>query len=86
MQAIYEKYVSYILSHMVQALDLPVVVGKIVSDNEREKFGPFKPIIVDILGSLSFDLEVNRLCKSCTDTDTLDPAVARDVQSTFSSV
>ena len=78
MQAIYEKYVSYILSHMVQALDLPVVVGKIVSDNEREKFGPFKPIIVDILGSLSFDLEVNRLCKSCTDTDTL--SISKDLK------
>jgi hypothetical protein len=69
MQKVYGRYVSYILSQMVQCLDLPIVVGKIVKDNEREKFGPFKPIIVDILRLLSFKLESSRLTKLCTDHD-----------------
>ncbi|CUG89406.1 Hypothetical protein, putative [Bodo saltans] len=71
MQDIYTSFTSHILTHMITVLDLAVVVGKIVDDNERERFGPFKPIIVNILESLSFELEVNRLCKLCTDGDTL---------------
>jgi hypothetical protein len=71
MQSIYTEYTSHILSAMVKILDLAAVVGKIVDDNERESFGPYKKIIVDILESLSFELEVNQLCKLCTDADTM---------------
>jgi hypothetical protein len=65
----YSKYVSYILSHMVQVLDLQTVVGKIIHDNEREKFGPFKPILVGILQKLNFNLRAHELCKECSNDD-----------------
>ena len=82
MQSVYTKYMSHVLQNMVKVLDLAIVVGKIVEDNERERFGPFKPIIVGILESLSFDLEVNRLCKACTDGDTV--ALGRELQKALS--
>ena len=44
----------------------------------------FKPIIVGILESLSFELEVNRLCKACTDVDTV--ALGRELQKALSGV
>ncbi|EKF29005.1 hypothetical protein MOQ_007225 [Trypanosoma cruzi marinkellei] len=69
MIAIYTKYVSFLLTHMVEVLDPSAVVCRIVEDHERERFGPFKPVIVDIMSSLNFELEVNRLCKSCIDND-----------------
>jgi hypothetical protein len=82
MQNIYSSYLSLILQSMVKVLDLATVIGKIVEDNERERFGPFKPIIVGILESLSFDLDVNRLCKACTDVDTV--ALGRELQKSLS--
>lgn len=69
MQLFYSRYVSFVLSHMVLVLELQTVVSKIVVDNESERFGPFKPIIVSILESLRFDLEANSLCKLCTEAD-----------------
>ncbi|KEG09046.1 hypothetical protein DQ04_05921010 [Trypanosoma grayi] len=69
MIALYTKYVSHLLTHMIKVLDLSQVVGKIVEDHERERFGPFKPVIVDIMSSLSFELEVNHLCKLSMDND-----------------
>ena len=71
MQALYAKYVSYVLAHMVRALDLPTVVEKIVRDNERDRFGVFKPIIVSILESLQFDVMATALCLKCTNADVL---------------
>ncbi|RNF12220.1 uncharacterized protein Tco025E_06489 [Trypanosoma conorhini] len=69
MIAIYTKYVSFLLTQMIKVLELSSVVCRIVEDHERERFGPFKPVIVDIMSSLSFELEVNRLCKTSIDED-----------------
>ncbi|RNF03061.1 hypothetical protein TraAM80_06067 [Trypanosoma rangeli] len=69
MIAIYTKYVSFLLTHMIKVMDLSSVLCRIVEDHERERFGPFKPVIVDIISSLSFELEVNRLCKTSIDSD-----------------
>ncbi|ESL11235.1 hypothetical protein TRSC58_01020 [Trypanosoma rangeli SC58] len=69
MIAIYTKYVSFLLTHMIKVMDLSSVLCRIVEDHERERFGPFKPVIVDIISSLGFELEVNRLCKTSIDSD-----------------
>ena len=83
MQAVYARYISHILTAMVKTLPISTVVSKIVADNERDSFGPFKPIIVGILETLSFDLEANRLCKLCADSDTL--LIANELKRTATS-
>jgi hypothetical protein len=69
MERVYSRYMSYVLAHMVQVVELRVVVAKIVQDNDREHFGPFKPIIVGILDKLNFDLRTTELCQSCANDD-----------------
>eukprot|EP00742_Colponemidia_sp_Colp-10_P011769 GILJ01013131.1.p1 GENE.GILJ01013131.1~~GILJ01013131.1.p1 ORF type:complete len:1444 (+),score=161.43 GILJ01013131.1:290-4333(+) len=83
MHEVYARYISHVLTAMVKSLPLSTVVGKIIKDNERDQFGPFKPIIVGILETLSFDLEANRLCKLCADADTV--IIANDLKQTATS-
>lgn len=71
MISLYTKYVSYIFTHMIRVLRHSSVLCRFAKDHEREPFGSFKPLIVDIVSSLEFELETNRLCKISMDEDVL---------------
>lgn len=69
--AIYTQCTSDVLRAMMSSLDLAVVMDKVVQDNKDETFRPFKPIILDMMASLSFDLEASRLCEAATESDVM---------------
>ncbi|KAG5465074.1 hypothetical protein LSCM4_00526 [Leishmania orientalis] len=67
--AVYTVYASRILQSMMHSLDISVVVNKVLQDHKEETFRAFKPIILDMMDVVSFDLEVNRLCELATESD-----------------
>ncbi|CBZ26349.1 conserved hypothetical protein [Leishmania mexicana MHOM/GT/2001/U1103] len=67
--AVYTQYTSRILQSMMRSLDISVVVNKVVQDNKDGTFRAFKPILLDMMATLSFDLEASRLCKLATERD-----------------
>ncbi|KPA81558.1 hypothetical protein ABB37_03901 [Leptomonas pyrrhocoris] len=69
--SVYTQCTSDVLRGMMNSLDLSVVVDKVVQDNKEEAFRPFKPVILDMMASLSFELEANRLCESATESDVM---------------
>jgi vacuolar protein sorting-associated protein 8 len=69
--SVYTQCTSDVLRAMMSSLDLAVVVDKVVQDNKDEAFRPFKPIILDMMSSLSFELEASRLCESATESDVM---------------
>ncbi|CAJ1993887.1 Region in Clathrin and VPS [Leishmania donovani] len=69
--AVYTQYTSSILQSMMRSLDIAVVVDKVVQDNKDGTFRALKPILLDMMATLSFDLEASRLCKLATERDVI---------------
>ncbi|KAK7200573.1 hypothetical protein NESM_000113200 [Novymonas esmeraldas] len=67
--SVYTHYTSTVLRAMMRSLDLAVVVDKVVQDNKDDTFRAFKPVILDMMTALRFDLEANRLCAVVTEDD-----------------
>ncbi|CAM44267.1 conserved hypothetical protein [Leishmania braziliensis MHOM/BR/75/M2904] len=67
--AVYTQYTCSILRSMMCSIDISVVVDKVVQENKGESFRSLKPIILDMMASLTFDLEANRLCELAAESD-----------------
>ncbi|KAG5464340.1 hypothetical protein LSCM1_00522 [Leishmania martiniquensis] len=67
--AVYTRYASSILQSMLCSLDTSVVVNKVLQESKKETFRAFKPIILDMIDFVSFDLSANRLCERAAESD-----------------
>ncbi|GET93589.1 hypothetical protein, conserved [Leishmania tarentolae] len=69
--AVYTQYTSTILQSMMRSRDISVIADKVMRDNKNEEFRTFKPLLLDMMAVLNFDLEGARLCKRAAEHDVM---------------
>ncbi|CAD2213065.1 hypothetical protein AGDE_10214 [Angomonas deanei] len=66
---VYASFTSLILGHLVKESDPSLIIGKILGECENNSFAVFRPILTEVMSTLSFELELNRLSLLCAEDD-----------------
>lgn len=67
---IFTQFIGEIIEGMSGYVPLPVIMAKLLSENENQEFGDFKPTILRMLGTYGFEKRILDTAKSLIEEDT----------------